>query len=72
MCPIKMVLVVNILAIFNGTSSPQWISSHVKLGNHELACMLLYDLSRRGHYDVWTEGVSSKSMKHYYHYNEAI
>lgn len=53
-----MVLVVNILAVFNGTSSPQWTSSHMKLNDHELACILMYDPSRRGHYDVWTQGVS--------------
>lgn len=49
-----MVLVVNIIGIFDGISSPQWISSHAKLSNHELACILLYDPSRKGHYDVWT------------------
>lgn len=53
-----MVLVVNILAVFTGASSPQWIFYDMKLNNHELACMLLYDPSRSQHYDVWTEGVS--------------
>lgn len=59
-CLTKMVLVVNIISIFDGISSPQWISSHVKHGNHELACILLYDPSRKRHYDVWTQGVSWK------------
>jgi len=56
----KTILVVNNLAVFNGTSSFPLISFHMKLNNHKLACTLLYEPPRRGRYDVWMQGLSWK------------